>query len=61
MNACVYTENFKCGECGKLKYKNDTWIYKRKGPKERLIYFCSYGCMRKWDKEHEKAKGGARA
>ena len=60
MHACVYTDNFQCAQCGKFGYKNATWAYKRtnvKGKKEKVVYFCSYSCMRAWDKEHEKAKG----
>lgn len=55
----LYTENFQCAQCGKIAYKNGTWAYRRnmsvnKGKSTKVIYFCGYGCMRAWDKEHEK-------
>ena len=55
----VYTDSFICAECGRLKYKNQSWAYKRKAwknHKPKLTYFCSYSCMRKWDAEHEKGR-----
>ena len=56
MRAAVYTENFQCAKCGKFAYKNQTWAYWRKRDSKK-IYFCSYGCMRAWDREHEKDGG----
>ena len=57
----IYTEGFQCAQCGKFRYKNAAWIYKRSVPAKKkgnyvVIHFCSYGCMRAWDKEKERAK-----
>lgn len=57
----IYTESFQCAQCGKFRYKNAAWIYKRSVPAKKkgnyvVIHFCSYGCMRAWDKEKERAK-----
>lgn len=57
----VYTEQFTCAQCGKTKYRNGAWTYKRKvatktakSKSKHYIYFCGYSCMRAWDKEREK-------
>ena len=46
----------KCPICGKvfLLYE-DSWVYKRKINSERTKYFCSYGCMNKFDLTRPKA------
>lgn len=35
----------RCKICGKKFYKTQDYVYKR-----RQYYFCSYTCMRKYDK-----------
>lgn len=47
-----------CEVCGKTIYIPDTnqWTYKRDGTKrarKSIVYFCSYKCMRQYDKEKE--------
>ena len=43
----------KCSTCGKRFILREGWVFKRtSGNGEKL--FCSWGCMRKWDKEHGK-------
>lgn len=43
----------KCKICGKDFYVQSTeeWVYRR-----GALWFCTYGCMRKYDKAHEKLK-----
>ena len=60
MTGCIYTDNFQCAQCKKPAYKNASWAYKRKMG-TGLVYFCSYGCMRAWDRDHEKTTGGKQA
>lgn len=47
----------KCPICGKpfLLYE-ETWVYKRRINSERTKYFCSYGCMNKFDLTRPKAQ-----
>lgn len=40
----------KCHECGKVIFITPGWVYKR-GRDYRLKYFCSWGCMCKFDKK----------
>jgi len=48
----------KCEQCGKMFIKGLVvdWAYKkviwRNG--DRTLWFCSWGCMRKYEKEHKK-------
>ena len=57
----LYTEEFKCAQCGAVRYRNGSWAFKRmwysKNHKCKL-YFCSYTCMRAWDKEKGYDEGG---
>ena len=47
----------KCGCCGKEFICHDpkTWAFKKYRINNRgaskLIYFCTWGCLRKWEKE----------
>ena len=46
----------KCSECGKDFESHTEYVYKRnrKGRKKAAYdYFCSYSCMRKWDKRSD--------
>lgn len=45
----------KCPICGKtfLLYE-ETWVYKRRVKGDRTKYFCSYGCMTKFDDSRPK-------
>ena len=51
----------KCPQCGKIHYPIDleNYAYKRirclKGT-ERLLYFCSWSCLRAYEKEQEEKK-----
>ena len=62
MTGCVYTDNFQCAQCKKPAYKNASWAYKRKGKSKtkKLVYFCSYSCMRAWDRAHDVPKKNGR-
>lgn len=53
----IFGMDRKCFMCGKqFLVPNDDYVYKRqKDTKYR--YFCSYGCMRKYDREQETRKG----
>lgn len=51
-----------CPICGKTHYPPDldTYVYKRRdwhkrdAHEEAIFYFCSWSCMRKWDKEQDE-------
>ena len=51
-----------CKTCGKIFICHDpyNWVYKKSMQKKKnnsaLVYFCSWGCMRKWEKEREEKK-----
>ena len=47
----------KCPVCGKIFIIQNPldYVYKRK-PKTTTKFFCSWGCMRAWDKEHPLPK-----
>lgn len=51
----VYTQQFTCYSCGKVAYKNGSWLYRR-GESPNRKYFCGYNCMRAFDKEQERRK-----
>lgn len=40
----------KCHECGKEIFVTPEWVYKR-GEYSRVKYFCSWGCLCKFDKK----------
>lgn len=44
----------RCGVCGKSfdAYAGPSWAYKRSCARGRTEYYCSYGCMRRHDREH---------
>ena len=43
-----------CPICKRKFYKySENWVYKRATVK-KTIYFCSYNCMRMYDKEHKR-------
>ena len=44
-----------CPICGKvfLLYE-ETWVYKRRPNQKPTEYFCSWGCMQKWDQLHPR-------
>lgn len=54
-----WTRPMKCETCGKEIYSiPETWAYKRlirkkRGADPTLFVFCSWHCMRKWEKEVE--------
>lgn len=44
-----------CAICGKEMWIPDlsSWAWRRRGARGAwLIWFCSWTCMRKWDKDH---------
>lgn len=58
MNMFVPDKYFKprqCSVCERMFIVPDpsAWAYKRK-PGSTTLYFCSWTCLRKWDKEHLK-------
>lgn len=42
-------ESRKCPICGKEFYPSGRWAYKKLGK-----YFCSWSCLRKWEKANEE-------
>lgn len=58
-----WTTPVKCYQCGKDIYmlSQSDWAYKRniskskKSPVDIVAFFCSWGCMRKFDKEFGEA------
>jgi hypothetical protein len=42
----------KCPVCGKKFFSTGLWVYKT-GYRFREKYFCSWGCLRKDEKEHQ--------
>lgn len=51
----IYTRKFKCAVCGKARYRNTAWVYKRGSP-PKIKYFCGYNCMNQYDKNAEAAR-----
>ena len=43
----------KCAVCGKDMYAGEEWAYKRRDGKGKPKWFCSYKCMRAYDKKNE--------
>ena len=43
----------KCAVCGKDMYAGEEWAYKRRDGKGKPKWFCSYKCMREYDKKNE--------
>ena len=50
-----YAQPRKCPVCGKLFILSSAniWTYKRK-VKDNMLYFCTYSCMRRHDRERPK-------
>ena len=48
----------RCEQCGKKFECSVQHVYKRYKPKSRkaFVYFCSYSCLRAYDREHEKKR-----
>ena len=45
----------KCKVCGKKFYASDEYVYKiRKSKMGSYYWFCSWGCMRKHEREKEE-------
>lgn len=51
----LYSRKFKCAQCGAVRFKTGEWIYRRMGA-PNTKYFCSYKCMRAFDKQRARAK-----
>lgn len=51
MNTFKFGDMCKCPECKKEFFvsNKDAWAYKKEHKGRRLI-FCTYGCMRSWEK-----------
>lgn len=53
--------DYRCEVCGKqfdiLTGNVEMYVYKRKRKGGRMDYFCSYKCMRAYDREKEGADG----
>ena len=43
----------RCRECGKVFECSEGYVYKRKKKDHNFDYFCSYSCLRKYDKRKE--------
>ena len=51
---CIWVER-TCPICQKIFIPNEgSWVYKRKGTDKKVIYFCSWSCLNKYDLEHPK-------
>lgn len=60
MDNVEWLEQRVCAVCGKVFWPPDpgSWVYKRekwntKKFKYRTIYFCSWGCLRKYERGYE--------
>ena len=51
MNTRCSIKDRKCCICSKAFVMRDDWVFKRTSG-QRTKYFCSWTCMRKWDKSH---------
>ena len=45
-----YTHKFTCAYCGGVAYKTGQWVYTRLNGGGHQKFFCSYKCMRAFDK-----------
>ena len=53
----IFGADRECKICGKqFLVRNDDYVYKRQKD-NKIMYFCTYGCMRKYDKTEEIRKG----
>ena len=53
MRKALLNKTRKCAQCSKLFYmETGGWAYKKEY-KKTLKHFCSWSCMRKWEKNHE--------
>ena len=43
-----------CAYCAKIFYRRQQHAYKRITKTKKKKYFCSYGCVRNFDKERER-------
>ena len=43
-----------CAYCEKIFYRRQQHAYKRITKTKKKKYFCSYGCVRNFDKERER-------
>lgn len=41
-----------CKECKKMFYRTNDYAYKVKIGDSRIIWFCSWTCLRKYEKKH---------
>lgn len=50
----VHIVECKCGTCGKKFYVMSVtnWAYKIKRKSPKVLYFCTWGCLRRYEKEH---------
>lgn len=58
MDKIEWFESRVCAICGKVFYPPDPgeWVYKleyERKHKHKVIYFCSWGCLRKHERGHE--------
>lgn len=44
----------KCKVCGKGFESCFDWVYKTRPTGKRWVWFCSWGCLRKYEKAHPK-------
>ncbi len=65
-STCNFSRMCNCGECGKEFFVPviNEWVYKRKdymgSEKEETKFFCSWKCLRSFDREYEEKKRAKR-
>ena len=58
MDLTEWLEQRTCAICGKVFYPPDpgAWVFKReleRNHRHKVIYFCSWGCLRKYERGYE--------
>lgn len=52
------SKEHKCRQCGK-RFEipaAEMWVYKRPAKGEKYAYFCSWSCLRAWDRAAEEKR-----
>ena len=54
MTSCTWVEK-TCPICGKVFIPHtDDWVYKKRTHEKVTVYFCSWGCLNKYEDQHPK-------
>ena len=54
LQSCTWVEK-TCPICGKVFIPHtDDWVYKRRTHEKVTVYFCSWGCLNKYEQQHPK-------